>query len=103
MAIVMQTEDEHAFADIGEALARVSKEPPHAAFLDYGPILTFFITDNLKSEFFSAGLSSFVREMNARHAIYHHIHDNLADCGYGKGPQEGEEELTTGVRSLQRL
>jgi hypothetical protein len=93
LAIVMKTEDEHAFAEINNALASVSNEPSHVVLLDYGPLVTFLVTDNLKSELFSEGLSPFVREMNARHVIYHHIHDNLADCGYGKGPQEGAEEL----------
>jgi len=66
---------------------------PHFSFLNYGPILTFLVTDNLKSELFSANLSPFVRMMNARHMIYHHIHGNLADCRHRKGPREGAEEL----------
>lgn len=92
-AFVPETKDEHAFAQIREVLASTSEKPPHFAFLDYGPILTFLVTDNLKSEPFSAQLSPFVRTMNARHMVYHHIHQNLAECGYGKGPEEGAKEL----------
>jgi len=95
VAHVSETEDEHAFAEIREALASISEKPPHFSFLDYGPILTFLVTDNLKSQPFSAKLSPFVRAMNARHAIYHHIHENLGECGYGKSPQEGVQEFNT--------
>jgi hypothetical protein len=95
VAHVPETKDEHAFVEIREVLKSVSEQPPHFAFLDYGPILTFLVTDNFKSQFFSAQLSPFVRAMNARHMIYHHIHENLADCGYGKGPREAAEELNT--------
>jgi hypothetical protein len=95
VAHVPETRDEHAFAEIREVLTRASEKPPHFAFLDYGPILTFLVTDNLKSQPFSVRLSPFVREMNARHVIYHHIHENLADCGYGKGAEEGVAELRT--------
>jgi hypothetical protein len=31
--------------------------------------------------------------MNARHMIYHHIHDNLAECGHVKGPKESAQEF----------
>jgi hypothetical protein len=89
----METEDEHAFAEIGKVLASVSEQPPYFAFLDYGPLLTYLVTDNLKSQTFAPTLSPFVRDMNARHMLYHHIHNNLADCGYPKGPREGAEEL----------
>jgi hypothetical protein len=95
VAHVPETKDEHAFAEIREVLTNASEQPPHFAFLDYGPILSFLVTDNLKSQLFSARLSQFVRAMNARHMIYHHIHGNLAECGYGKGPQEGSEEFNT--------
>jgi hypothetical protein len=93
VAHVPETKDQHAFAEIREVLTSASEKLPHFAFLDYGPILTFLVTDNLKSQLFSAQLSPFVRAMNARHMIYHHIHENLAECGYAKGPQEGVEEF----------
>lgn len=95
VAHVPKTKDEHAFAEIHKVLTSVSEKPPHFAFLDYGPILTFLVTDNLKSQPFSMQLSPFVRAMNARHMIYHHFHVNLAECGYGKGPQEGVEEFNS--------
>jgi len=95
VAHVPETKDEHAFAEIREVLTSASEKRPYFAFLDYGPILTFLVTDNLKSQPFSAQLSPFVRLMNARHMIYHHIHENLTECGYGKGPQEGVEEFKT--------
>jgi hypothetical protein len=96
VAHVPVTKDEHAFAEIRDAFIGASENPPHFGFLDYGPILTFLVTDNLRSSLFSAQLSPFVRAMNARHAIYHHIHDNLAECGYGKDdPQEGAKEFST--------
>jgi hypothetical protein len=88
-AVVIKTEDEHAFAEIGKALEDVSAKEPYFAFLDYGPLITFLVTDNIKSAVFSAGLSVFVRQMNARHMIYHHLHgDNLADCDLVKGPPD---------------
>ena len=95
VAHVPETKDEHAFAEIREVLIIASENPPHFAVLDYGSILTFLVTDNLKSQPFSAQLSPFVRVMNARHMIYHHIHENLAECGYGKGPREGIKEFNT--------
>ena len=57
VAHVPETEDEHAFAEIREVLTAASEKAPHFAFLDYGPILTFLVTDNLKSEPFSRQLS----------------------------------------------
>jgi hypothetical protein len=95
VAYVPETKDEHAFAEIREVLTTASQKPPHFAFLDYGPILTFLVTDNLKSQLFSPRLSPFARAMNARHIIYHHIHENLAECGYARGPLEGAEEFKT--------
>jgi hypothetical protein len=93
IAHVLETKDEHAFAEIDKLLANVSNQEPYFSFLDYGPILSLLVTDNLKSGLFSTKLSPFVRMMNARHMMYHHIHDNLADCGYGKGGREGAEEF----------
>jgi hypothetical protein len=85
VAHVGETKDEHAFSKVRQVLANVSEKPPHFSFLKYGPLLTFLVTDNLKSPLFSTKLSPFVRKMNSHHMIYHHIHDNLVECGYGKG------------------
>src|SRR5216683_1724284 len=49
----------------------------------------------LQSSRLIARLSPFVRAMNARHMIYHHIHENLTECGYGKSPRVGYEEFNT--------
>jgi hypothetical protein len=95
-AIVMKTEDEHAFAEIGKVLESVSAEEPYFGFLHYGPFITFLVSDNLKSTVFSTGLSSYVRQMNARHMIYHNLHGiNLADCGLVKGPPDSTKEFST--------
>jgi hypothetical protein len=93
VAFVPDTQDEHAFSQIGRALTNVSMEAPYFSFLSYGPILTFLVTDNVKSELFSIALSPFVRMMNARHAIYHHINDNMADCALRKGPRQAAKEM----------
>jgi hypothetical protein len=90
---VSKTKDEHAFSEIRDVLAGVSDEPPFFKCLKYGPLIAFLVTDSTKSKTFSTKLSPFVRTMNAKHMIYHHLHENLDECGYGKGQKEGAEEL----------
>jgi hypothetical protein len=93
VAHVSETKDEHAFKDIRDALTDVSKSEPYFCYLDYGPLLTFFVTDNLKAGAFSSRHSLFVRTMNAKHMIYHHLHPELGRCRLPRGTKEGGEEL----------
>jgi hypothetical protein len=93
MAHVSETKDEHAFKEIRDALTNVSKSEPYFSYLDYGPLLTFFVTDNLKADAFSSRHSPFVRTMNAKHMIYHHRHPELGKCRLWGGGQEGGEEF----------
>jgi hypothetical protein len=90
---VSEANEEYAFAEIHNLLASVSDKPPYFSFLKYGPLISFLISDNTKSQTFATSLSPFVRMMNAKHMIYHHLHDNREACGYRKGPKEGAEEL----------
>jgi hypothetical protein len=93
VAHVSETEDEHAFKEIRDALTSVSKSEPYFSYLDYGPLLTFFVTDNLKANAFSSSHSPFVRTMNAKHMIYHHLHPELGRCRLPLGGKEGGEEF----------
>jgi hypothetical protein len=95
---VSKTKDEHAFAEIRDVLASVAGESPFFKCLKYGPLISFLVTDNTKSKLFSTALSPFARTMNAKHMIYHHLHENLDHCGYGKGRKEGGEELAAYIR-----
>ena len=93
VAHVSETKDEHAFKEIRDALTNASKSEPYFSYLDYGPLLTFFVTDNLKADAFSSGHSPFVRTMNAKHMIYHHLHPELGGCRLPRGGKEGGEEF----------
>jgi hypothetical protein len=91
VAHVSETKDEHAFKEIRDALTNVSKSEPYFSYLDYGPLLTFFVTDNLKADAFSSRRSPFVRTMNAKHMIYHHLHPEFGKCRLPRGRGGGEE------------
>ena len=93
VAHISETKDEHAFKEICDALTNVSKSEPYFSYLDYGPLLTFFVTDNLKSDSFSLRRSPFVRTMNAKHMIYHHLHPEFGKCRLRHGGKEGGEEF----------
>ncbi|UYO56070.1 hypothetical protein [Rhodopseudomonas palustris] len=93
IAYVSETKDEYAFAEIRDALTNVSSSAPYFSYLDYGPLLTFLVTDNLKSDAFSLRRSPFVRTMNAKHMIYHHLHPELNDCRLMNGGKEGGQEF----------
>lgn len=93
VAHVSEIKDEHAFKEVREALGRVSDKEPYFASLSYGPLITFFITDNIKSGAFSLSHSAYVRGMNARHMIYHHLHSERGACALPKGPPEALEEF----------
>jgi hypothetical protein len=95
---VSDAKEEYAFAEIRNVLANVSDTPPYFSFLQYGPIISFLVADNTKSPTFSTALSPFVRIMNAKHMIYHHLHENLEACGLRKGQKEGAEELSKYAR-----
>lgn len=93
VAHVSETKNEHAFREIRDALTGASKSEPYFSYLDYGPLLTFFVADNLKADAFSPKRSPFVRTMNAKHMIYHHIHPELGRCRLPRGGKEGGEEF----------
>lgn len=93
VAHVSETRDEHAFEEIRDALTNVPKSDPYFSFLDYGPLLTFFATDNLKADAFSSRHPLFVHVMNAKHMIYHHRHSELGKCRLRRGEKEGGAEL----------
>lgn len=93
VAHVSETKDEHAFREIRDALTNASKSEPYFSYLDYGPLLTFFVADNLKADAFSSRRSPFVRTMNAKHMIYHHMHPELGGCRLPRGGKEGGEEF----------
>lgn len=85
-AFIPHTEDRHAFNEVDRMLAAVSDNPPtYFGFLDFSDFLTLLITDNTKSKIFSLELSPFVREMNARHMIHHHIRGDIEQCKYVVG------------------
>lgn len=94
VAYVSEAENEHAFKEIRDALMGVSKGEPYFSYLDYGPLLTFLLTDNLKSDPFSLKRSDFVRMMNAKHMIYHHRHPER-ECLLRRRGKEGGIELIT--------
>ena len=91
VAHVSETKNEHAFKEIRDALTNVSKSEPYFSYLDYGPLLTFFVTDNIKSDAFSSRHSPFVRAMNAKHMIYHHLHPERGKCRPTWGKRGGAE------------
>ena len=95
IAHVPKTQDEHAFSEIRASLSNISQSAPFYSLLRCADFLTFLFTDNQLSYLFLSNLSPFVRLMNAKHVIYHEIHQNLQDCGYRKGPAEGGQEFVT--------
>lgn len=93
VAHVSETKDEHAFDDIRAALTNASNHEPYFSYLDFSPLLTFLATDNLKTDAFSSRCSPFVRTMNAKHMIYHHLRPELGECRLLRGGKEGAKEF----------